>query len=27
MLRKQESYEELWKVRFFALCPNYRTKP
>ena len=24
---KQESYEELWKARFFALCPNYQTKP
>ena len=24
---KQKSYEELWKTRFFTLCPNYRTKP
>jgi len=26
-LHKQELYEELWKARLFALCPNYQTKP
>jgi len=26
MLHKQELYKELWKARFFTLCPNYRKK-
>jgi len=26
-LHKQESYKELWKAKFFPLCPNFRTKP